>query len=58
MSTSTNPTVPATTTGNGTASMATSPAKAGSNAAAMKQAWLDKSRELGERKGGGTAAEL
>jgi hypothetical protein len=41
--------------GNGTASL---PPKKGSNSAAMKKAWLDKCKELGERTGGGQAAQL
>ena len=31
---------------------------AGSNLAVVRQGWFDKMKELGERKGGGTAAEL
>jgi hypothetical protein len=34
------------------------PASGGSNIAAVRQAWLDKCKELGERRGGGAAAEL
>ena len=53
--------IPATSTPV-TSSMATqtqtAAAKAGSNIAAVRQGWLDKCKELGERKGGGTAAEL
>lgn len=35
-----------------------SAAAKGSNSAAMKQAWIDKCKELGERVGGGAAAQL